>query len=66
MIKTTYICDGCYKEIPEEKTYKMHIEVKYPKDYTFFMNKDLELCPKCADKLTDLVIDFITPKGDKQ
>ena len=60
MIKTTYICDHCYKEIKEKREYIARIVIQH-NDKTIFMDKILELCPNCADILATAILNFIQP-----
>ena len=60
MIKTTYICDHCYKETEKEKTDIARIIIqKFNK--TVFLDKTLELCPICSSILAKEIMNFIQP-----
>jgi DNA-directed RNA polymerase subunit RPC12/RpoP len=72
MIKTTYICDHCFKEVHIEKTMgtSIMIETSYedremPGQKQYYMYKKLELCSECAKKLAKITLDFIQPPPRK-
>ena len=60
MIKTTYICDHCYKEIKEKKENVARIVIQ-ENDKTIVMDKILELCPNCTHILAEAIMNFIQP-----
>lgn len=57
-------CDHCYKVITEHD--RIHTaDLKIYRNAHTLLRHDLELCQKCAEELTHMLMDFIQPnKGD--
>lgn len=62
MIETTIRCDHCHAIIKGGEYRIARLGIDPEKG---FLDKDLELCPKCAEKLRDQIMDFIQPKHYK-
>lgn len=62
MIETTIRCDHCHMIIDENGYRIANLKIDPQKG---FLEKELELCPKCAIKLREQIMDFILPKHYK-
>lgn len=61
MIKTTYICDHCYKQIEKEQICQAVLNIKDYKDECILKQR-LEFCEECAYELAKEIMKFIQPK----
>jgi uncharacterized protein with PIN domain len=62
MIETTIRCDHCHAIIDDNGYRIAHLQIDPQKE---FLDKELELCPKCAKELREYIMDYIQPKHYK-
>ena len=62
MIETTIRCDHCHTIINGGEYRIARLGIDPEKG---FFDKDLELCPKCAQELADIILNYIQPKHYK-
>ena len=62
MIETTIRCDHCHAIIDDNGYRIANLKIDPQKG---FLEKELELCPKCANELREYIMDYIQPKHYK-